>query len=53
MQAEIESIKAQVLNLQSTTPTLTAAVPATSLTQPLTVNAVAHELKLRTPKKVI
>ena len=53
MQAEIESLKAQVLNLQSTTPTLPAAVPATSLTQPLTVNDVAHELKLRTSKESI
>ena len=51
MQAEIESLKAHVLNLQSTTPTLAAAVPATSLTQPLTVNYVAHELKLRTSKE--
>ena len=52
MQAEIESLKAKVLNLQSsTTPTLAVAVPATSLTQPLTVNDVAHELKLRTSKE--
>ena len=42
---------AQVLNLQSITPTLAAAEPATSLTQPLTVNDVAHELKLRISKE--
>ena len=55
MLAEIESFKIQVLNLQLSTtptlPTLAVAVPATSLTQPLTVNDVAHELKLRTSKE--
>ena len=48
MQAEIDSLKTQVFNLQST-PTLAAA--ATPVTPPLTVNDVAHELKLRTSKE--
>ena len=51
MQTEIESLKAQVLNLQSTTLTLAAAVPVTPLTPPPTVNDVVHELKLRTSKE--
>ena len=51
MQAEIESLKPQVLNLQSTTLKLAAAVSAISLPQPLTVNDVVLELKLRTSKE--
>lgn len=50
MQAEIDSLKTQVFNLQST-PTLAAAAATTPVTSPLTVNDVAHELKLRTSKE--
>ena len=49
MQAEIDSLKTQVFNLQST-PTLAAAAATTPVTPPLTVNDVAHELQLRTSK---
>ena len=50
MQAEIDSLKTQVFNLQST-PTLAASAATTPVTSPFTVHDVAHELKLRTSKK--
>ena len=44
-------LRPRVHNLQSTTPTLAASETATLLAPPLTVNDVAHELKLRTSKE--
>ena len=52
MQAEIDSFKAQLLNLQSTVPKLSAAVAVSPLIPPFTVNDVVHKLNLRSSKEV-